>query len=647
MLHTAKKNIFLRYMSTYLVIVVLSCTIIGLVLFFEADARLRVSYEQALYEKMQNAADDVARQFDVLEQIALNILVGNRFQAHYTARSAFYEIERLEEFSSYTSYCEYSAEYFMLYEGDDAVYLSSGYRSPINIFFNNLLEMDQENITRLTSCNEETFFAYGDRLFFVYPLEIANTGMARLCFVVSRSVVQARCELVSGGLIAPYALYYCGFPLFQGNVGDQWIEKTDATGMATIRVGSDAERLYPQLHAFYNISVILFIAVTLGLLFLAGMIAYRSYRPIGRMLERYLDADIRDASEIRDVSGAMEDISRHMELYAAELRRQTLGLLIHGHYNEDVLARLALLNLPLGSKKCAVVCASFDQPVSCEERKRLYGGIETLGDDVTSFFPVRFEDNHCRLMILICTDENELSDETVDVLGALLQEINPHVEIACGSLGPLTQLNDSYQEATRARVRVEQIKERYFNALLNGDEASAQSVLAQLSALKANSSELVLELLRLCRQRGVKIDAQMQDKLLNIQNILECQQVTGALTKLLCAEPSADGQAYILPITEYIKAHCLEYEFSQKLVADHFGLTPSRLSILFTQATGQSFTDYTVALRMEAAKTLLAQTDLSVTEICEKVGYSNLSHFIRAFRKKCGVTPTVYRSQSR
>jgi AraC family transcriptional regulator len=41
---------------------------------------------------------------------------------------------------------------------------------------------------------------------------------------------------------------------------------------------------------------------------------------------------------------------------------------------------------------------------------------------------------------------------------------------------------------------------------------------------------------------------------------------------------------------------------------------------------------------------LLAETDLSVTEISARVGYSSPSHFTKAFRQATGLTPRAFRS---
>ena len=46
---------------------------------------------------------------------------------------------------------------------------------------------------------------------------------------------------------------------------------------------------------------------------------------------------------------------------------------------------------------------------------------------------------------------------------------------------------------------------------------------------------------------------------------------------------------------------------------------------------------------IEKAKELLAETDLSMKEICGNIGYSDPNYFSRAFKKNVGVTPTEYK----
>ncbi|MGZ8631551.1 MAG: helix-turn-helix domain-containing protein, partial [Actinomycetota bacterium] len=48
-------------------------------------------------------------------------------------------------------------------------------------------------------------------------------------------------------------------------------------------------------------------------------------------------------------------------------------------------------------------------------------------------------------------------------------------------------------------------------------------------------------------------------------------------------------------------------------------------------------------LRIDRAQQLLRETELTVTQICHRVGFNSLSHFTTTFRQHIGVSPSAYR----
>ncbi|BBF43856.1 two-component response regulator yesN [Lachnospiraceae bacterium KM106-2] len=78
-------------------------------------------------------------------------------------------------------------------------------------------------------------------------------------------------------------------------------------------------------------------------------------------------------------------------------------------------------------------------------------------------------------------------------------------------------------------------------------------------------------------------------------------------------------------------------------VADHFHYTPEYTSKLIKQTTGKTFTEIIQQLRIERAQVLLKDTNLTVSNISQKVGYDTTEHFIRVFKKNIHLTPTQYR----
>jgi AraC-like DNA-binding protein len=80
-----------------------------------------------------------------------------------------------------------------------------------------------------------------------------------------------------------------------------------------------------------------------------------------------------------------------------------------------------------------------------------------------------------------------------------------------------------------------------------------------------------------------------------------------------------------------------------KEVAEALGYSPSYLSRLVTRHLGRSLSEHVHSRRIEAAKHLLEKDDLAVCEVASELGYSDPSHFTRAFSRFVGFPPREYR----
>jgi AraC family transcriptional regulator len=87
----------------------------------------------------------------------------------------------------------------------------------------------------------------------------------------------------------------------------------------------------------------------------------------------------------------------------------------------------------------------------------------------------------------------------------------------------------------------------------------------------------------------------------------------------------------------------LDQDLSLKALAAASYLSPFHFARLFKKLTGVSPHNYLAGIRATRAQLLLAETDLSVTEIGARVGYLSGSHFTKAFRLATGATPREFR----
>jgi len=87
----------------------------------------------------------------------------------------------------------------------------------------------------------------------------------------------------------------------------------------------------------------------------------------------------------------------------------------------------------------------------------------------------------------------------------------------------------------------------------------------------------------------------------------------------------------------------LDQELTLKALAAASYLSPFHFARLFKKLTGASPHNYLAGIRAARAQLLLADTDLSVTQIGARVGYLSGSHFTKAFRLATGTTPREFR----
>ena len=103
------------------------------------------------------------------------------------------------------------------------------------------------------------------------------------------------------------------------------------------------------------------------------------------------------------------------------------------------------------------------------------------------------------------------------------------------------------------------------------------------------------------------------------------------------------GIDYIPQIFSYMQKNYLTT--SAEDIAKHFFLSQSYLSRLFKANTNTTIIKALQQIRMKHACDYLENTQLSVQNICEAVGYGDVTFFIRVFKKTFHVTPLQYRKQ--
>ena len=96
-------------------------------------------------------------------------------------------------------------------------------------------------------------------------------------------------------------------------------------------------------------------------------------------------------------------------------------------------------------------------------------------------------------------------------------------------------------------------------------------------------------------------------------------------------------------ICAYIEAHFCDPELSLNSLADHFGVSTKMVGLICKDTYGKTFLQHVRDLQIGRAVSLLQTTDLTLEEIAQKCGFTNLLTFRRNFKAVMGMNPSDYR----
>lgn len=98
-------------------------------------------------------------------------------------------------------------------------------------------------------------------------------------------------------------------------------------------------------------------------------------------------------------------------------------------------------------------------------------------------------------------------------------------------------------------------------------------------------------------------------------------------------------------VAEYLTFHCETGE-SLEALAERFFISKSYLSRIFREVTGFSVNEYRNLARIRKAQELLTNSEYSITEISEILGFESITYFERIFKKHGGMAPMKYRKNA-
>ena len=94
-------------------------------------------------------------------------------------------------------------------------------------------------------------------------------------------------------------------------------------------------------------------------------------------------------------------------------------------------------------------------------------------------------------------------------------------------------------------------------------------------------------------------------------------------------------------IMMYISTHACE-EINLESASHALGISASHLSHFFSERMNTNFRRFINAMRIERARLLMRDPNLTLTDICDQCGYTNMRTFRRAFQQEMGILPSEH-----
>jgi two-component system response regulator YesN len=130
------------------------------------------------------------------------------------------------------------------------------------------------------------------------------------------------------------------------------------------------------------------------------------------------------------------------------------------------------------------------------------------------------------------------------------------------------------------------------------------------------------------------------------RTFLELKEDFRGVCRLWKEGRSNQGSRMLETIKRIVHERYCQNMLSVGFIADELGITQPYLSSFFKKATGQTILEFIAEVRLQEAKRLLGDTEYTVGQIAQAIGYSNDIGFIRFFKKHEGITPGQYRENT-
>jgi AraC-like DNA-binding protein len=672
-------RVFKRYIFSYLSVALIICLALGLALTLTATRQLRMAEVEIYQGRLLFASDYIEQQISVMEDIRLDIKTNLVYQPFYLQQNVIYDMDLINAFAQYSSYSSWVDEYYLWYRDSGKIYSpNSAYSS--RVFFEQVMGgISPEAFSRALSNDKMAFQVPSTRpdslmicLPFYFGTAKTPSEECVLIFAVKLNKLRRLIwEMTDAEQGASFTLRYDDAHILGSGADVGSLTATGTRGRARLYMSAPSFASFERLAAFERLNIAIILAMVFAGAAMAVYAAWYNYRPIRSMYSKYALNRQAPSNELQAIdellSSALKTNALSQKQMNAQmdqllrqrawLKQQLVMMLISGNDSPSVQKQIREMGFEMDHEWFAIF---FLHLVEGENADGLVQSIEDLSDEECSLYAAELQENR-GYALLANFDDEEQRQTILELLSDTLSARNLAAQIQPGrSCAQLEEIASAVIEALNAPAfslpdssiafRTQDDLDQLTALIELGNTVRAQTLLETMIVQIENRypsyliriymlNRLSQQIAAIAHQKGIAIP---EEKTGEDNEPVNIHQSLHRMVTFLCASaPQANatqsqegGEA-----AAYVREHCLDEGFSLSSVAEALGVSTKQVTRLLRAGVGMTFRDYLLQLRMEAAQRIIREDGLSIAETAEKVGYYNISHFIKCFKSYTGVTP--------
>lgn len=680
-----RSRVFKRYVLSYLSVVLAVCMALGLALVRVASGQLRQAETEVYQARLAQTADYIERQLSTMEDIRLDVKTRLPFQPFYLNRQKTNEFELLDAFSRYAGFSPWIEEYYLWYQDAGKVF---GTRSTYSerIFFQRVMKgMSAERMTEALPEAGKMLFQVPetrpDTLMIALPFYFGTaripTGRCTLIFLVKLAQLrQTIWQMTGQPFDSGFALEYEGQTVLSTLTAERTLSGQGTKEKARVVIEEPSIAGLERLGSFERLMIwIVVLAVLLGTA-IAVYAAWRSYQPIRKLYAKYGGSQ-KPSNELQTLEDLLsnslkrnsfsqkqiEEQMEQLDLQQSWLKQQLVMMLITGNDSPVVKELIQKMGFEMSHAHFAL-CFLYLQGDE-GDRTGLVRSIEDFSDEECTLYAAELQENR-EYIVLMNFQEEEQCRELLELLSDSLESRNLSVRVQWSRT--CSQLNEI------ASAAIETLNTPPVALAVDNAEAEEEDALEQMAALTESGStsqalalletmiaqtenrypsylmriymlnRLVQQMMTLASREGVTLPPKSPG-----QDPDSVRETLEQLVRALCrkgAQRSSAEKPEGGKTAAYVREHCLDGDISLSSTAEALGISTKQVSRLLRMEVDMTFKEYLLHLRMSAAQDFLREEGLSIAETAGRVGYFNISHFIKCFKAYTGMTPGEWKKLS-